>query len=128
LSFVQVIEESVKKGIPMSELIAIPEQEDWLYDGKKQYVCSSLLAALLWHGGAFANGITIVPQEQTPRDVMEMDIWDKNYVLPDHCKQNDPDLPYCQLDGMYKILPRFYSNVKPYDHMNEHCPTKAPTY
>lgn len=128
LSWTQVIEESVKKGVSLGELMTIPEQESWLYDGQHQYVCSSFLAGMLYHGGAFKSGITIIPQEQTPRDVMEWNIWNKNYVLPDHCKQNDPDLPYCQLDGIYKVLPKFYNNVEPYDHMNEHCPTKSPNY
>lgn len=128
LTWPQIIEESVKRGVTLGELISMPEKEEWRYDGKAQYVCSSFASAMLYHGGVFGEGITIVPQEQTPRDVMEMSIWDKDYVLPDVCKQNDPDLPYCQLDGIYEINPKFYNQVKPYDHMNENCPTKAPIY
>jgi hypothetical protein len=128
LTWVQVIEEAVKKGISLPELMAIPEKEEWLYDGKAQYVCSSFAVALYFHGGMFGSNITIVPQEFTPNDVMSLAIWDKDYVLPAHCKTNDSDLPYCQLDGMYKVLPKHYNIIQPYDHMNEHCPIKAPMY
>lgn len=128
LNWVQIIEESTKKGITLGELISMPEKEDWLYNGKHQYVCSSFVAGMLYHGGIFGEGVTVIPQEQTPRDVMEFAIWDKDYVLPEQCKQNDPDLPYCQLDGLYEISPKFYNQIVPYDHMNENCPTKCPSY
>jgi hypothetical protein len=128
LTWPQIIEEATKRDLTLGELISMPEKEEWLYDGKHQYVCSSFVAGMLYHGGIFGEGVTIIPQEQTPRDVMQMEIWDKDYVLPDVCKQNDPDLPYCQLDGLYEINPKFYNNVKPYDHMNENCPSKCPKY
>jgi len=64
---------------------------------------------MLYHGGIFGEGVKIIPQEQTPRDVMEMGIWDKDYVLPEICKNNDPHLPYCQLDGLYEVSPKFYN-------------------
>lgn len=83
---------------------------------------------MLYHGGALGSDLTITPQEFTPRDIMELNIYNKDYVLPDECKQNDPELPYCQLDGLYEIEPTFYNNVNPYNHMNEKCPTKAPKY
>lgn len=82
---------------------------------------------MLYHGGALGD-ITVVPQEFTPRDIMELKIYDKNYVLPAECAQNDPHLPYCQLDGLYEIAPVYYNAVEPYDHMNEHCASKAPQY
>lgn len=39
---------------------------------------------MLYHGGALGD-VTIVPQEFTPRDIMELKIYDKNYVLPTEC-------------------------------------------
>jgi hypothetical protein len=83
--------------------------------------------AMLYHGGALGN-ITISPQEFTPRDIMELNIYDKNYVLPDECKENDPHLPYCQFAGLYELTPDYYNTVDPYDHMNENCPSRAPEY
>lgn len=76
----------------------------------------------------FGPDITFIPQEFTPRDIMELKIYDDKYQLPEVCKMNDPDLPYCQLSGIYKIMPTYYNIIEPYDHMNEHCPTKAPFY
>lgn len=83
---------------------------------------------MLFHSGMFGPGITMVPQEFTPKDIMQLKIFDDNYVLPPECEINDPELPYCQLDGLYKIFPTYYNQIEPYDHMNEHCPSKAPFY
>lgn len=92
-----VIAEATKRGMTMGEVMAIPEQEEWLYDGFHQYNCSGLVTALLYHGGLFGDPtkIKIVPQEFTPKDVIQLNIYDKDYKLPAECAANDPDLPYC---------------------------------
>lgn len=76
----------------------------------------------------FGEDITLLPQEFSPRDIMQLKIYDADYELPEECRINDPDLPYCQLNGDYKVPSKFYNQVEPYDHMNEHCPSKAPLY
>jgi hypothetical protein len=40
----------------------MPEKEEWVYDGTKQYVCSAFVAGMFYHGGMLGD-ITIVPQE-----------------------------------------------------------------
>jgi hypothetical protein len=82
---------------------------------------------MLLHGGALGD-ITLVPQEFTPRDIMELNIYDKNYVLPTECKENDPHLPYCQLDGLYEIESTHYNKLDAYNNMNESCDCQAPGY
>jgi len=34
LTWTQIIEESTKRGLELGELMSMPEQEEWLYDGK----------------------------------------------------------------------------------------------
>lgn len=125
-----VVEEATKKGLTIGEVLAIPEKEEWLYDGKHQYNCCGLVMAVLYHGGMFGDDkkIKLVPQEFTPKDVLQLNIYDKDYKLPPECEANDPDLPYCQLDGLYKMQTKGYNSLEVYEHMNEHCPSKAPTY
>ena len=76
----------------------------------------------------FGDNIKLVPQEFTPRDIGELKIWDSEYKLPEECQINDPDLPYCQTGGIYKITAGYYNRLEPYSHMNEKCATHAPTY
>jgi hypothetical protein len=37
-------------------------------------------------------------------------------------------LPYCQLMGKFYWELDNYSTIKPYDHMNERCPSLAPDF
>lgn len=65
----------------------------------------------------------------TPRDVYMLDFFDKDFKRPQQCIDADPNLPYCQILGKYRIdISKEWSTVKPYAHMNEHCPTIAPLY
>lgn len=127
LSMSQIIVESAKRGITMGELISIPEQEGWLYNGKQQFVCCAFAAALWKHGGLFGD-MTILPQEFTNEDIFSIKVYDENYVLPRECQINDPEIPFCVTSGIYKIDPRNFNKVEPYSNMNEKCPSKAPFY
>ena len=48
-----------------------------------------------------ANGFDINAQEFTPKDIVQLDIWDHDYKdkRPQICKDRDPELPYCQILG-----------------------------
>ena len=127
LSMSQIIVEAAKRGITMGELISMPEQEGWLYDGKQQFVCCAFAAALWKHGGLFGD-MTILPQEFTNEDIFSIKVYDEDYVLPAECQTNDPGLPFCITSGIYQIDPRNFNKVEPYSHMNEKCPSKAPFY
>lgn len=41
--------------------------------------------------------------EFTPRDVYMLDFFDATYDRPQQCIDADPNLPYCQLLGKYRI-------------------------
>jgi len=66
--------------------------------------------------------------EFTPRDIYTLDIFDKNYQKPEACVKADPDQPYCQILGKYRMTHPGFSSVKPYSNMAEHCPSVAPQY
>lgn len=127
LSMSEIIVEAAKRGLTMGELISMPEQEGWLYDGKQQFVCCAFAAGLWKHGDMFGD-MEIMPQEFTNEDIFSIKLYDDNYVLPYECQLNDPELPYCMTSGIYKIDPRNFNRVEPYSHMNEKCPSKAPFY
>jgi len=72
----------------------------------------------------------IIPQEFTPRDVYQLDFFDLGYGerRPQICKDADPDALYCQIIGKYNLQFKGYSTIKPYEHMNERCPSMGPDY
>ena len=80
-------------------------------------------------GGIFGD-IEIEPHEFTPRDIYQLDIYDKDFKLhgPKECLEADPDLDYCMILGKYDIRVKGYSSIPLYDHMNERCSTQAPDY
>ena len=92
-----------------------------------------LFLQLLRASGAFEGtplDVTFNAAEQTPKDIFALKLWDIKSPLPAGCKANDPELPYCQLWGDFKIYfdERTLNADDPCDHMHETCPTVAPLY
>jgi hypothetical protein len=129
LSVEEVIVKAASQGISTGNLFAMPEGENWEYSDGKNYVCSCLAIALYKAAGVFGD-LEILPNEFGPKDVYELNIFDKSYKdrRPDVCKQADPELDYCQLIGKYKITLNNYATIEPYSHMNERCPSIAPNF
>ena len=121
--------EAVRRGISFEELMAMPEQDEWIYNDGENYVCSSFVIAIYKAAGIF-NGYNINSKEFTPRDIYQLNIFDKEYKdrRPDICKKADPELDYCQIIGKYKLSLNNYSTISPYSGMNEKCPTIPPFY
>ncbi len=88
-------------------------------------MCSSYVAALYQAAGLLSN---INGPEFTPRDIYTLAIFDTNYQRPQACVEADPDLPYCQILGRFRMRHPGYSTIKPYKHMAENCPSIAPDY
>ena len=112
--------------------MAEPEQDGWIYTGVEPkdgeaYICSAYVAALYKAAGLF-EGLEINATEFTPADIAVLKFWDETSPLPADCLDIDPDLPYCQLLGKYRINHLHYNSVEPYDHMNETCSINFPTY
>ena len=123
----QVIAEAARRGKSFEELMAEPELEGVEYHDGLSYVCSCFVIAYFKHGGMFDN-IDFSPNEFTPKDVYTLDIFDKDFIKPQECIEDNPDLPYCQLVGKFYLELNDYSTVKPYDHMNEKCPSQGPDF
>jgi hypothetical protein len=110
--------------------MALIEVEGWEYEGfqprdGRAYVCSAYVAALYQAAGLLKN---VHGTEFTPRDVYTLDIFDKSYQRPDVCVKADPNMPYCQILGRFRMDHPGYSTIKPYDHMAEKCPSIGPDY
>ena len=126
LSLQEVIAEAARRGKSMEELMAIPEQE-WKYHDGWSYTCGCFVAAFWKHGDMFGD-LEILPNEFSPRDLYTLDIYDKNFDRPKECIEDNPDVPYCQITGTFKLELENYSTIKPYNHMNERCSTVGPDF
>lgn len=127
LSLPQIVIEAAKRNIKFEEVLAIPEKEGWEYSDGVNYVCSCFVVAFYKHGGMFGD-LEIEPNEFTPKDVYNLNIFDAEYKKPQVCEEADPDLPYCQIMGRYKLTLTNYSTIEPYSHMNERCSSQAPEF
>jgi hypothetical protein len=83
----------------------------------------------------YPDGRTIIFL-RVEKEAMEQLVPKKSYFFdleyknrrPQACQEADPELPYCQIIGKYQVLLDGYSTIKPYSHMNEKCPSVAPTF
>jgi len=123
----QIPAEASRQGRTMNSLFAEVEVEGTPYSDGPQYVCSCFVAAIWKRAGIFGD-MEINATEFTPKDIYELQVYDTTTPLPDVCKANDPELPYCQLFGEYEMNMPNYNTVPMYSNMNERCPTKAPLY
>lgn len=65
----------------IDQLLAIPEQDGWIYHGieprdGKSYVCSSFVTGMYKAAGLFDN-ILVTPQEIHDRDLYNMNLFNK---------------------------------------------------
>lgn len=125
----EVAYEAAKKSISIEGVLAIVEKEGWVYSDGVNYVCSCFVIAFYKHGGLFGD-LEIEPNEFTPKDVYQLNIYDKTYKdrRPQICKEADPELEYCQVIGKYQVTLPGYASIEPYSHMNENCPSIGPEY
>jgi hypothetical protein len=116
----------------IEDVMAMPEQDGWEYTGLKprdgrNWVCSAYVTAFYKAAGVFGD-LNIQSTEFATMDVYIMKLFDETTPLPDACVAADPDLPYCQIMGKYRIELPQYNTIVPYDHMFEACPINYPTY
>jgi hypothetical protein len=124
----QLSVEAAKQGLTLTEVLAKPENDDWIYSDGKSRVCSAFVSTLYKAAGVFSN-LHFQATELTPRDIYNLDIFDKNPKLPDVCRVLDPGLPYCQIIGDHRIdLRGELGKTPPYMNMFEKCQSQAPRY
>ena len=124
-----VTEEISRRGLTVEEVFIMPEKEEYTYKDGENWVCSSFVVGIMKAGGIFGD-LEIEPHEFTPRDIYQMDIYDKDFKKtgPKECREADPELDYCIIYGKYDIRAKGYSTIPLYSHMNERCSSQPPEY
>merc|ERR1711982_232157 len=97
LEIPEIAAECAKRGLRIGDIMAWPEQDDWVYPDGYSMVCSSFVAEAYKHAGIL--NFDVQGTEMTPKDVTSLTFFDKNWTKPDACVKADPELPYCQLIG-----------------------------
>ena len=125
----ELTEEISRRNKTIEDIIIMPELEEYVYPDGENWICSAFVVGIMKAGGIFGD-LKIEPHEFTPRDIYQLDIYDKDFKLhgPKECLEADPDLDYCMILGKYDIRVKGYSSIPLYDHMNERCSTQAPDY
>ena len=83
--------------ISLSELVAVPEQDNWHYlnyGGNPVFTPASFVVSALRILGVFPD-LDINASEFTVKDVYQLDIFDKEFEKSDLCIEADYRLPYC---------------------------------
>jgi hypothetical protein len=130
LSIPEIAGLAAQQGKTLQEVMAEVEVEGWEYSDGRSYVCSAFVAGVWQAAGIFGEGVTINATEFQPYDDYRLAFFNKNFERPQACVDADPDLPYCQIMGKYRIQLQLdqYSTVEPYSHMYETCTSIWPDY
>eukprot|EP01086_Lenisia_limosa_P002855 TRINITY_DN16925_c0_g1_i1.p1 TRINITY_DN16925_c0_g1~~TRINITY_DN16925_c0_g1_i1.p1 ORF type:complete len:484 (-),score=137.74 TRINITY_DN16925_c0_g1_i1:38-1489(-) len=113
--------EAEKRGMTVMEVMAIPERDEWTYQGRRSIVCSTLVSTIHKEAGVYGD-IDLNAKEFNPKDIYQIDVWDKS-ERPKECHMAGDDLPFCQLYGKYIHYLPGWSSVPIYAHMNDRCPS-----
>ena len=130
LNIAGIAEEASKRGLNVSDVMAIVEQDGWKYSGYyhdgESMVCSSFVVAIWKAAGLFDGDVNAV--EWSPKDVYQVDFFNKNNKRPQQCVDADPDSQFCQLLGKYRMTFPGYSSIPQYAHMNDKCSSISPDF
>ena len=132
LNISEIAGEAAKRGMSVSDVMAMTEQDGWEYTGLeprdgRNWVCSAYVAAFYKAAGLFGD-MDINSTEFATMDVYIMNLYDVTTPLPEACVAADPDLPYCQILGKYRVELPYYNTITPYEHMFENCALNYPSY
>ena len=122
-----VWEELYKKDMTIEELLAIPEQDKWLYNGRPSLTSSAFIASIYKQAGLFGD-LEVNATEFTGKDLYELEFFDiSGEKVAESCKESAPR-GYCQLMGKIDMDLGELAFQAVYAHMNEKCPTVRPDY
>jgi len=124
LSTEEIIELLDKRNMSLAELIAIPEQDDWVYPSVphpgKSMVCDVFLLGVYKAAGIFGNMTNeFQATEMTPKDSYQLKIFDSEWKMPSQCESSLKG--YCQMTGIYYQYLDGFNSIEMYPHMNEKC-------
>ena len=112
----------------VNEVLAMPEQDDWLYEKGPALSSGGFAMHLYRAAGLFDEDIEFNANEFLPKDVYQLAIWNSTFERPEQCVQADPHLNFCQLIGDFRIELPGYNTLKPYSNMNERCESIPTAY
>jgi len=134
LSLIDAYMAAGKKGLSWSDVVTMPELDEWVYHDDNNtvgpsMVCNVLVMRMWKEGGIFGKlKDEIQAGELTNWDDYSLNVFNGNYVRPKQCVTADPDSQFCQLLGKYRMTLPDYNTVAPYPHMREKCPSLPPKY
>ncbi|GAU26380.1 hypothetical protein TSUD_221080 [Trifolium subterraneum] len=99
LDLYDILLETEKRGIAFDELLAIPEQDDWVYSDGKSTTCVAFILSMYKEAGIFGPiSSSIQVTEFTIRDAYMLRIFEDNQTrLPRWCNNENDKLPFCQI-------------------------------
>lgn len=116
-----------ERNLTFLDLVRMPEQDDWEYPGAPNGAYPAGLASVcdtfvcgMWKEAGFFDGVeggasSVQCTEFTPVDLTELAVFDTSA---------EPK----QVMGDYEMMLRHWSEVEPFAHMRERCPSKPPLY
>jgi hypothetical protein len=81
--------EAAAHKMSLSDVMAMPELDEYTYSDGKSMVCSNLVAGL-WKAAGVFGSLNFNANEFTPYDTYRINIFDPDLVPPEHCLKNDP--------------------------------------
>ncbi|XP_028556255.1 uncharacterized protein LOC110093632 isoform X2 [Dendrobium catenatum] len=131
LDLPDIIVETEERGSSFAKLLAIPEQDDWIYSDGSSTSCVAFILQMYKHAGLFDPiSRSIQVTEFTIKDAYTLNFFESNSSrLPEWCNKEDSvKLPFCQIKGKYRMELPDYNTIQPYPRMNEKCPSLPPNY
>lgn len=120
---------AANKGMTVGEVIAIPEQDAWVYPDGISLVCDSYYCAIAKAAGLFGDlAPSIQCTEFQNKDVYSLNFFDLTRQRPAVCAAADPSAPYCQLMGPFHLNLAGAASVAPYANMAQTCASLPTDY
>jgi hypothetical protein len=122
LTLVELANVAASRNITLGELIAMPEQDDWVYSDGLSMVCDVFFCSIAKHAGILgpvADQIQCTEFQNV--DAYSLAIFDTTTPPPAACQAADPTLPYCQLLGNWTLQLPNANTLTPYANMRQTC-------
>jgi hypothetical protein len=129
LTLVEIADVAASRNMSFGDLVALPEQDDWVYSDGLSMVCDVYYCSIAKHGGALgAVGQQVQCTEFQNFDAYSLAIFDTTRTLPAACQAADPTLPYCMLLGNWTLNLVGANTITPYPNMRQTCDSLPTAY
>ncbi|KVI10325.1 hypothetical protein Ccrd_011267 [Cynara cardunculus var. scolymus] len=129
LDLPEILVEVERRGSSFAELLAIPEQDEWVYADGKSTSCVAYVLEMYKEAGLFGDLASQIQVTEFTDAYMLNFFENDSSRLPKWCNEGDTvELPFCQIKGKYRMELPGYNSMDPYPHMTESCPSLPPDY